>query len=185
MGVRKDLDRKLTDRKKKPAETGSPSRKSPCLQIPCPPESLGHFSGQPQITSFLEFQMWTEDWTSAVVAKARPALWPSWAQGQVRHRKQVLLESSALPLHFVVMIFHSLSHVTLLLNSHTSKGKMCNILIFMLQILTIMFPHRYCQDSQANLYLWRVENINLSKIFHKMKVLIFPELILVPTLGES
>lgn len=62
---------------------------------------------------------------------------------------------------------------------------MCNILIFMLQILNIMFLHRCCQDSQANLYLWRVENINLSEIFHKMKVLIFPELILVPTLGES
>lgn len=61
---------------------------------------------------------------------------------------------------------------------------MCNILIFMLQILNIMFLHRCCQDSQANLYLQRVENINLSKIFHETKVLLFPGLILVPTLGE-
>lgn len=100
--------------------------------------------------------------------------------------RQAFLESSALLLHFIVLIFHSLSHVTLLLNSHTSKGKgkMCNILIFMLQILNIMFLHRCCQDSQANLYLWRVENINLSEIFHERKVLIFPELILVPTLRE-
>lgn len=160
-------------------------RKSPCLQISYPPESLGRFSGQPQITSFLEFKVWMEDWTFAIVTKTCLALWPSWAQAQVRNRKQVLLESSALLLHFIVMIFRSLSYVTLLLNSHTSKGKMCTILIFMLQILNIMFLHRYCQDSQANLYLWRVENINLSKIFREMKVLIFPELILVPTLGES
>ena len=62
---------------------------------------------------------------------------------------------------------------------------MCNTLIFMLQILNIMFLHRCCQDSKANLYLQRVENINLSKIFHERKVLIFPELILVPTLGEA
>lgn len=121
------------------------------------------------------------------MTKACPALWPTWAQGQVHNRRQVLLESSALLLHFIVMIFPSLSHVTLLLNSHTfkGKGKMGNILIFMLQILSIMFLRRYCQGSQANLYLWRVENINLSEISHEMKVLIFPELILVPTLGES
>ena len=74
--------------------------------------------------------------------------------------------------------FHSLSPATLLLNPHTLEGKMCNILILMLQILNIMFLHRRCQDSQANLYLQRVENINLSKIFHET-VLIFPELILV------
>lgn len=60
---------------------------------------------------------------------------------------------------------------------------MFNILIFMFQILNIMFLHRCCQDSKPSLYLQRVENINLSKVFHEMKVLIFPELILVPSLG--
>lgn len=61
---------------------------------------------------------------------------------------------------------------------------MCNILIFMLQTLNVMFLHRYCQDSRANLYLQRAENVNLPKTFHKM-VSLLPGLILVPLLGES
>lgn len=87
------------------------------------------------------------------MTKAYPALWQTWAQGQVHNRRQAWLESSALLLHFIVVIFHSLSHATLLFNSHTLEGKVCNILIFMLQILNIMFLRRWCQKSQANLYL--------------------------------
>lgn len=73
--------------------------------------------------------------------------------GSVHSGRQGFLESSALLLRFIVMIFHTLSHATVLLNPHTSEGKMCNILIFMLQILNIMFLHRCCQERQANLYL--------------------------------